>query len=41
MIIDLILKKKQIIIDKFIPTGAIQALLENVVKHNKPEGTPR
>ena len=22
--------------DKFIPTGAIQALLENVVKHNKP-----
>ncbi len=25
------------IIDKFIPTGAIQALLENVVKHNKSE----
>jgi hypothetical protein len=23
--------------DKFIPTGAIQALLENVVKHNKPK----
>ncbi|PKG51970.1 sensor histidine kinase [Olleya sp. 1-3] len=23
--------------DKFIPTGAIQALLENVVKHNKPQ----
>ncbi|MFD2567277.1 sensor histidine kinase [Pseudotenacibaculum haliotis] len=23
--------------DKFIPTGAVQALLENVVKHNKPE----
>lgn len=22
--------------DKFIPTGAVQALLENVVKHNKP-----
>ncbi|WP_298492756.1 histidine kinase [uncultured Algibacter sp.] len=22
--------------DKFIPTGALQALLENVVKHNKP-----
>ncbi|WP_299709978.1 histidine kinase [uncultured Tenacibaculum sp.] len=25
--------------DLFIPTGAIQALLENVVKHNKPNGT--
>jgi sensor histidine kinase YesM len=24
--------------DKFIPTGALQALLENVVKHNKPDG---
>jgi sensor histidine kinase YesM len=24
--------------DKFIPTGAIQALLENVVKHNKSDG---
>lgn len=24
--------------DKFIPTGAIQTLLENVVKHNKPQG---
>ena len=23
--------------DKFVPTGAIQALLENVVKHNKPQ----
>ena len=23
--------------DKFIPTGAIQSLLENVVKHNKPK----
>ena len=23
--------------DKFIPTGAIQTLLENVVKHNKPQ----
>ncbi len=23
--------------DKFIPTGALQALLENVVKHNKPQ----
>lgn len=26
------------LVDKFIPTGAIQALLENVVKHNKPYG---
>lgn len=24
--------------DSFIPTGAIQTLLENVVKHNKPDG---
>jgi len=23
--------------EKFIPTGALQTLLENVVKHNKPE----
>ncbi len=23
--------------DKFIPTGALQTLLENVVKHNKPQ----
>ncbi len=28
------------IVDKFIPTGAIQTLLENVVKHNKPKETP-
>ncbi len=26
--------------NKFIPTGAIQALLENVVKHNKPNKVP-
>lgn len=25
--------------DKFIPTGAVQTLLENVVKHNKTDGT--
>jgi two-component system LytT family sensor kinase len=25
--------------DKFIPTGALQSLLENVVKHNKSDGT--
>ena len=28
---------KTIVEDKFIPTGAIQTLLENVVKHNKPQ----
>lgn len=28
--------KDTIIQDKFIPTGALQTLLENVVKHNKP-----
>ena len=28
------------ITDKFIPTGALQALLENVVKHNKANGKP-
>ena len=27
------------LVDKFIPTGALQALLENVVKHNKSDGT--
>lgn len=26
------------LINKFVPTGAIQALLENVVKHNKSDG---
>ncbi|CAM1365093.1 sensor histidine kinase [Tenacibaculum xiamenense] len=26
--------------DSFLPTGAIQTLLENVVKHNKPNKTP-
>lgn len=26
------------LVDKFIPTGAIQSLLENVVKHNKSDG---
>lgn len=26
------------VFDKFIPTGALQSLLENVVKHNKSEG---
>jgi sensor histidine kinase YesM len=31
------IKKKASINDKFIPTGAIQALLENVVKHNKAQ----
>ncbi len=30
------IKKNENVKDKFIPTGAIQTLLENVVKHNKP-----
>lgn len=34
---DFKIDKKVAIEDKFIPTGAIQALLENVVKHNKPK----
>ncbi|WP_159018748.1 sensor histidine kinase [Algibacter sp. L3A6] len=33
---DFKIEKKIDIEDKFIPTGAIQTLLENVVKHNKP-----
>ena len=33
---DFKIEKKTDIEDKFIPTGAIQTLLENVVKHNKP-----
>ncbi len=32
---DFSIQKKTTIQDKFIPTGAIQTLLENVVKHNK------
>ena len=32
-----IIDKQTSLNDKFIPTGAIQALLENVVKHNKPK----
>ena len=32
---DFTITKNSTIIDKFIPTGAIQTLLENVVKHNK------
>jgi sensor histidine kinase YesM len=30
------IEKQTSLADKFIPTGAIQTLLENVVKHNKP-----
>ncbi len=30
--------KNNAICDFFIPTGALQTLLENVVKHNKPDG---
>ncbi|CAM1342568.1 sensor histidine kinase [Tenacibaculum amylolyticum] len=33
---DFHIKRNASIENKFIPTGAIQALLENVVKHNKP-----
>lgn len=32
------IEKEPDITDKFIPTGALQALLENVVKHNKANG---
>lgn len=35
-----IIEKEANISDKFIPTGALQALLENVVKHNKANGKP-
>ncbi len=35
---DFRIQKNVPLTDKFIPTGAIQTLLENVVKHNKPEG---
>ena len=34
---EFVIEKNISISDKFIPTGAIQALLENVVKHNKSE----
>ncbi|WP_299108180.1 histidine kinase [uncultured Tenacibaculum sp.] len=34
------IEKEANISDKFIPTGALQALLENVVKHNKANGKP-
>ena len=34
------IEKEAEISDKFIPTGALQALLENVVKHNKAKGKP-
>ncbi|MEE9406767.1 MAG: histidine kinase [Polaribacter sp.] len=32
------IKENTSLADKFIPTGAIQSLLENVVKHNKSDG---
>lgn len=32
---DFTITKKTLLLDKFIPTGSIQTLLENVVKHNK------
>ncbi|AXT51464.1 histidine kinase [Aquimarina sp. BL5] len=34
---DFQIKREMSFTDKFIPTGSIQALLENVVKHNKTE----
>lgn len=34
------IKKEANLSDKFIPTGALQALLENVVKHNKANKKP-
>ena len=34
---DFIIDKKTTIEEKFIPTGALQTLLENAVKHNKAE----
>ena len=34
------IEKEAKITDKFIPTGALQALLENVVKHNKAKDKP-
>jgi len=34
------IKKEATITDKFIPTGALQTLLENIVKHNKANGQP-
>lgn len=37
---DFSIEKEAEITDKFVPTGAIQGLLENVVKHNKPSHKP-
>ena len=34
---DFTIEKNTTIINKFVPTGTIQTLLENVVKHNKPQ----
>ncbi|UAM98301.1 histidine kinase [Polaribacter litorisediminis] len=33
------IEENMALVDKFIPTGALQSLLENVVKHNKSNGT--
>lgn len=33
------IEENMVLNDKFIPTGALQTLLENVVKHNKCDGT--
>ncbi|MFY7670335.1 sensor histidine kinase [Tenacibaculum sp. MEBiC06402] len=37
---DFDIQNKAAIFDKYTPTGAIQTLLENVVKHNKPDTFP-
>jgi two-component system LytT family sensor kinase len=37
---DFFIDKRASITDKFIPTGALQTLLENVVKHNIPNQKP-
>jgi len=34
---DFTISKNTLLLDKFIPTGALQTLLENVVKHNKSQ----
>jgi sensor histidine kinase YesM len=35
---EFVIEKNISLVDKFIPTGALQSLLENVVKHNKSDG---
>jgi sensor histidine kinase YesM len=35
---EFVIEKNISLVDKYIPTGALQSLLENVVKHNKSDG---